>query len=138
MIRIEASIALIGREGRWFLQRRDSASKVLPGLWEFPGGKLELDEDPPSALRRELREELGWEPSRIQPLPVFSDVNLERELRLHPFVCEGPGRLGTDLAWGWFTLPEARRLPLPPASRALLDISSLPVPQGRMDLLGKF
>jgi 8-oxo-dGTP pyrophosphatase MutT (NUDIX family) len=122
MIRIEASIALIPGKGRWFLQRRDPASSMLPGLWEFPGGKLESGEDPVMALKRELAEELAWKPARILSLPEVVDLDSRRELRLHPFRCEGPGPLGTPLAWGWFTAAEIRRLPIPEANDALLGL----------------
>ena len=50
--------ALKSVEGRWLMHRRP-LHKHHGGLWEFPGGKVELRETPRAALVRELREELG-------------------------------------------------------------------------------
>jgi 8-oxo-dGTP diphosphatase len=58
---------LIDAEGRVLLAERPQG-KHLGGFWEFPGGKVELDESPLDALARELREELGIELQSAQPL----------------------------------------------------------------------
>lgn len=50
--------AAIFREQKVLIARR-SATMKLPGLWEFPGGKLEHDESPTNGLSREIFEELG-------------------------------------------------------------------------------
>ncbi len=115
-------LGLVEREGRWFLQRRDPASSVLPGLWEFPGGKAEADEAPEAALRRELAEEVDWIPERCAPLAPLAHAYADRSVVLHPFRCEGAGTPRTELAWGWFSLAEIRRLPIPPANAPLLDL----------------
>src|SRR4249920_3768354 len=47
--------AVIARDDRYLItQRRPSA--VLPGLWEFPGGRVEEGETDAQALKREVRE----------------------------------------------------------------------------------
>ncbi|WP_257304651.1 NUDIX domain-containing protein [Geothrix campi] len=111
----DVALALIRREGRCFLQRRAAANPVLPGLWEFPGGKVEPSETPLAALRRELLEEVAMELGAATALPV-----LQGPVCLHPFLVDAPGQPRTDLAWGWFTLKEIAALPIPPANAALL------------------
>ena len=113
---IDVTLALIRRGERWFLQRRDPGNPVLPGLWEFPGGKVEDGETLTVALGRELREETGLDLRTAWPCTV-----LDGPTRLHPFLVEAEGDPRTELAWGWFTLEEMRRLPIPPMNRVLVE-----------------
>lgn len=111
----EVALAVIQSDGRWFLQRRALSNPAMPGLWEFPGGKVEASETPFDALRRELMEEVGMKLDTAIALPT-----LEGPVRLHPFVIHGVGTPRTELAWGWFTLEEMARLPIPPANGELI------------------
>lgn len=60
---IIVTAAVIEKDGKILAARRGQG-KHLEGLWEFPGGKLEVDETPEQCLVRELYEEFGIE-SRV-------------------------------------------------------------------------
>ncbi len=45
-----------------------------PDVWSLPGGGLGRGEDPESAARREVREELGIELARIEPIGTLAEV----------------------------------------------------------------
>lgn len=116
MIVQAVALGLLRREDRWFLQRRALDTAVLPGRWEFPGGKAEPGEAPEAALLRELAEELSWRPQHWRALVVLE----AGAVSLHPFLCCGPFEPSTALAWGWFSAEEALRLPVPEPNRRLI------------------
>lgn len=57
---IEVVCGVIWKENRIFIARK-KPEKSLGGYWEFPGGKVELGENPKHALERELKEEIGMD-----------------------------------------------------------------------------
>ena len=86
VVRVVAGILI--RDGHVLIAER-SASRHGAGLWEFPGGKPEAGEDLPTALHRELREELDIE---IGGARAFCQVTHEypgRHVDLHFFTVAG-------------------------------------------------
>lgn len=61
--------------------------KTFPGMWEFPGGKIEEGEEPKRALEREIKEELNID---IRADKVFDEVQKEYEefiIKLSTYNC---------------------------------------------------
>lgn len=60
---------MLHRQGRWLMQLRDDIPGIVaPGCWGLFGGHLDPGETPEQALRRELLEEISWEPGEVQHL----------------------------------------------------------------------
>lgn len=57
MKQIEVVAAVIHKYGAYFATQRGYGE--FEGMWEFPGGKIELGEGRESALKREIQEELN-------------------------------------------------------------------------------
>jgi len=56
---IEAAVGIIQHKNGLVLLAERPVGKPWSGYWEFPGGKVETNETPEQALKRELHEELG-------------------------------------------------------------------------------
>ena len=77
-------------QGRVLLSQRNRKGD-LAGLWEFPGGKRERGEDSQTALRRELREELGIATHLIQLLIEVPHAYPQKRIVLEVFSAEWSG-----------------------------------------------
>jgi len=115
-------LGYIERDGAVLLSRRPAATHK-GGCWEFPGGKVEPGEDLPTALRRELREEIGVEAEVGEEMACTRYAYPDRGVELHLFRCTltagEPAPVGVA-AVRWTLREELAHVDFPPANAALL------------------
>ena len=121
-----SAVALIDADGRVLLAQRPEG-KSMAGLWEFPGGKIEMGETPEAALIRELHEELGidtWE-SCLAPLTFASHSYEDFHLLMPLFACrkwKGTPHPKEGQTLTWVRANKLRDYPMPPADVPLISI----------------
>jgi mutator protein MutT len=93
-------------------------------LWEFPGGKMESDEDPKACLKRELSEELDIGVRVGEILEVVYHRYERYPVLLLGYWCEleegAPKALGCQ-EYRWVGREELRELSMPEADHPIRD-----------------
>ena len=122
-----AAAALIDASGRVLITQRPQ-HKHLGGLWEFPGGKVELGEAPETALARELKEELDLtvEPDALDPFAFASHAYPDFHLLMPLYIAtrwqgaiKPDANAVQDVAWA--KPQDLRSYAMPPADVVLVD-----------------
>jgi len=109
--------------GELLLERRPVSAVFAGGQWTCFGGRREQGEEPEAALRRELREELGWEPATLQ-WAVELWVGAELIAWFYEAVCSleiTDLRLEPGRGAGWLTRRDRATLLLSPWHAAVLE-----------------
>lgn len=126
-------VALILMRGDKVLLARRPPGDRLAGRWEFPGGKVESDENPEGALEREIEEEMQF---RVKALSKVISVNWREEnktINLHAWLGEEVAGEPTAIFHDqikWVNINDILNYPMPPAdvsvAQAILRNYSMP------------
>jgi 8-oxo-dGTP diphosphatase len=114
---------LIDEYGKILIAQRPPG-KYQPGLWEFPGGKVEENETAFQALQRELFEEIGIQVIVANPwLKIEYDYSDRKVLldtwRITEFSGVPHGKEGQPIQW---VLPgELNQLQFPAGNREIIE-----------------
>lgn len=73
--------ALITNSANEILIIARSLTDSMPGVWETPGGGLDMGEDPHDAVIREVKEEVGLDVEIKNVLDVIPDANEKNNIK---------------------------------------------------------
>lgn len=120
--RINVTAGILYRSARVLIAQRSEPR--YNGLWEFPGGKIEENEDAEECLIRELHEELGI---HVKVKKLFCRTEWSRQdkviilhtFEIESFECEPIPKVHSQLKW--VDIKELRKEELLPADRPVVD-----------------
>jgi 8-oxo-dGTP diphosphatase len=126
---LHVAVGVVENGRREVLLTRRAVHADQGGLWEFPGGKVEIGESVADALARELNEELGIRVTMARPLIRVRHRYPNRDVlldtwRVDAYQGEPVGREGQPLAW--VSRQDLSHQPLPAANRAIVMAIQLP------------
>jgi 8-oxo-dGTP diphosphatase len=121
---VAAVIKAVNKEGKPIIFATQRGYGEFEGGWEFPGGKIEADESPQDALKREIMEELETEISVGEYIKTLEYDYPKFHLSMDCFWCEivrGDLVLKEHEAAKWLTKAQLRDVEWLPADIELID-----------------
>lgn len=116
-------VAVIWNEQGEILIDKRRPEGLMGGLWEFPGGKIELGETVEECIKREIKEELGIEIEVGDRLMTINHAYSHFSVTLTVHHCRHisgiPQPLESDEI-RWVTLAEIDQFPFPEANTQII------------------
>lgn len=118
---IQAVVGIIRVKKKLLIQQRPQ-KRLLAGLWEFPGGKVEKsDRSPGKALEREIFEETGLHVAVGKRIGQVTHFYTRFKVYLTAFVCEPVGKVILKESMRLVTTEELKKYPMPSGSAKIIE-----------------
>ena len=121
MLKVTCALIIQGKE---LLITQNSSKSDQPFQWEFPGGKIKIDEASEDCIKREIDEELGVEIEIFSTMkPITFDYGF-KTIKLFPFICSiknGKIKLTEHHDCKWIKLNELKSIDFSGADKKLIE-----------------
>lgn len=118
---------IIDRDGKILIDRRKSAGE-MGGLWEFPGGKIELGETIEECITREVKEELALDIAVGDRLTTITHTYETFKVTLYVHYCQylsgKPQPIECEEIL-WVNSSQLSRYRFPPANAKIINLLQL-------------
>ncbi len=118
------AVGIVRKNGYLLITRRP-LDGLLGGLWEFPGGKLEQNEESLSACSREIREETGIEVAIDSFLIRIKHEYTHFKIEMDVFYCHyvsGKIALNGPIDYKWIQVSEINDFTFPKANLKFIPL----------------
>ncbi len=120
----QIGVGIVMNEDKEVLIALRPEDAMLGGMWEFPGGKQEEDEEIKQTVIRELKEELGVDVAITKPFMKLDHAYSHFKITMHAYLCElvdGRPEPQSSQEIKWISIDELEDYPFPKANRQLTD-----------------
>ena len=125
----EVVVAIIWSNNKILISKRPH-NKMLGGLWEFPGGKIEADETKKDCVKREIKEELDLNINPYKYIQSITHSYTHFSIEMHAYHCTIVSGLPKSIGcedFKWIEKNEIFSLPFPKANHKIF--SQIPITQ---------
>lgn len=116
----DIALGFLVQGNKILVQKRDQSNKVLPDLWEIPGGKLEVGESALQAVQREIYEEVGTTITHWEEILSWETAGEGESQHFHVFAAPLAQLPETLLSWAMVSPSELIKLPVPESTQKLI------------------
>lgn len=127
MINVVAGL-IVNSSNKVLLARRSTGDENVLGKWEFPGGKVEENEEESTAIEREIKEEFNIDVKTVKYITnnIYNYPNKTVNLKL--YLCKhisGDICLHDHFEYKWVDIKDLTNYDLAPADIALAEYIKL-------------